>query len=168
MKKKWINPVELLEILPFSKPTLYRRLKDGTIPCIRIGGRIFIDEEELDEILKPKVGVYKIRVGGYCLSVTAEEILQLILDFAARAERIERKVDALLEGQDSSEFVTVSDIAREVGRTRQWVHVNPWILPGPADIDGKPKQWLRAKWDQHKQDLFDLLRIGDHSNHIHG
>jgi len=39
-KPKFLREPELLAIIPFSKPTLHRKVKDGTFPTpVRIGAR---------------------------------------------------------------------------------------------------------------------------------
>ncbi len=47
---------EFLNRLPFpvSKPTLYRWLRNGLIPSIRIGGKIFVEDVAIDEILESR------------------------------------------------------------------------------------------------------------------
>ena len=67
--------------------------------------------------------------------------------------RIEQKLDELLVRSQQSEFITIADISREVGRTKEWISRNPWVLPRPPDIEGRPKKWLRSRWEEYKKDL---------------
>ena len=48
----YVNAGDVLKRLPISKATLYRWLRNGIIPSIRIGGRVFIEKEALDRLLK--------------------------------------------------------------------------------------------------------------------
>jgi len=67
-------------------------------------------------------------------------------------------LEEVLEHDDGGDFITIAGIAKELGRTRQWIHTHPWVLPGPPDVDGKPKKWLREKWDEHKRGLPEAKR----------
>ncbi len=57
-----------------------------------------------------------------------------------------------------SEYVTLVDIAKELGLSRVWVWKNPWCLPGKPDIDSRPKKWLRTRWDEYKQNMAEHKR----------
>ena len=46
------SPSDLLRKLPLSKSTLYRLIKDGTIPAAKVGRRFLVDEKELMEVLE--------------------------------------------------------------------------------------------------------------------
>ena len=77
----------------------------------------------------------------------------ILEDLIEGQARIEQKLDELLEKSQQSKFITIKDISQEVGRTKEWISRNPWVLPGPPDIEGKPKKWLRSKWDEYKKNL---------------
>ncbi len=67
--------------------------------------------------------------------------------------RIEQKLNELLVRSQQSQFITIAGISREVGRTKEWISRNPWVLPGPPDIEGRPKKWLRSRWEEYKKNL---------------
>jgi excisionase family DNA binding protein len=41
---------QALKILSISRPTIYRRIKDGDIPSVRLGGRILIPAVFFEEL----------------------------------------------------------------------------------------------------------------------
>src|SRR5262249_37086658 len=49
MDKLLLRPIEAAEILGMGRSRLYALLKDGTIPCIRIGGSVRISVSALQE-----------------------------------------------------------------------------------------------------------------------
>jgi excisionase family DNA binding protein len=42
---------EVLELLPISRASLYRRIKDGALPMRKVGGRTFILKTDLERLL---------------------------------------------------------------------------------------------------------------------
>ena len=58
---EFFTPDILSAVLPVSKSTLYRALRQGTIPCLRVGKRFILSrthlERWLEESLRNK-GVY--------------------------------------------------------------------------------------------------------------
>ena len=45
---------EARQVLPLSRTTFYQRVADGTIPSVRIGGKILIPRKALEEALQPE------------------------------------------------------------------------------------------------------------------
>jgi len=77
-------------------------------------------------------------------------LLEQLID---RVTKIEHTLDQLVENTTSSDFITIAGIAKDIGRGKEWISRNPWVLPGPPDLDGKPKQWLRSRWNEYKKGL---------------
>jgi len=50
-EKRTYTVAEVVEILGVSRITVLRRIKDGTIPSIRLGRRVLIPAEYVDELL---------------------------------------------------------------------------------------------------------------------
>ncbi len=48
MGKPYLTPEDLRELLPYSLPVIYRELKAGTIPSIRLGRRYMIPTAAFD------------------------------------------------------------------------------------------------------------------------
>ena len=48
--KKFYSPKELERILDASSSTIARRLRDGPIPFVKLGGRILIPTSFIDEL----------------------------------------------------------------------------------------------------------------------
>ena len=46
---------QALAILNVSRPTLYRHIKNGKIPAVRLGGRVLIPADFFDELLSRAV-----------------------------------------------------------------------------------------------------------------
>jgi len=53
---RWISIAELIKRSTLSRATIVRRIRDGSIPATRIGRRILIDAEFLNQ-LKKKVNL---------------------------------------------------------------------------------------------------------------
>lgn len=51
--------------------------------------------------------------------------------------------------------VSRSDIARELGRSYEWVRTHPWSQPnyGIPEVAGKTPRWRREIWDTWKVEL---------------
>jgi excisionase family DNA binding protein len=49
-KTRWLKPEEWLKENPglIGRDTFYQRLRDGGIPCVRVGRRILVREDVLD------------------------------------------------------------------------------------------------------------------------
>lgn len=50
--KSYLTRKELSEKFNLSLATIYRRMKDGTLPHFYIGRRVYFDENQLDDNLK--------------------------------------------------------------------------------------------------------------------
>jgi len=46
------TPAEVMEILQLGRSTVYDRLRDGTIPAVRVGRRLLIPRRALREMLE--------------------------------------------------------------------------------------------------------------------
>ena len=77
------------------------------------------------------------------------EDLQLFADVVRKT--IKEELDKAL----NSPTLTRSQIAKEIGRSREWLSRNPWALPqyGRPDIEGVPELWWRESWDEWRKDL---------------
>lgn len=53
-KLKAYNTKELLEILPIGRTMLYRMLRTGEIPSIKLGGKILVTHKTVEKILNAK------------------------------------------------------------------------------------------------------------------
>lgn len=51
---EFYTPAEVAEILKLSTKTVHRRIDDGTLRAVRIGGSIRIPAEVIDELLNPE------------------------------------------------------------------------------------------------------------------
>ncbi|MER3480881.1 MAG: DNA-binding protein [Meiothermus sp.] len=51
-ERRTYTVAEVVEILGVSRITVLRRVRDGTIPSIRLGRRVLIPAEYVDELLK--------------------------------------------------------------------------------------------------------------------
>ena len=49
-----LNADELVGILRVSRPTVYKYLREGTIPSVKVGRRILIPQKALDDFLNGK------------------------------------------------------------------------------------------------------------------
>ena len=49
-----LNAEELVPILRVSRPTVYKYLREGTIPSVKVGRRILIPQKALDQFLAGK------------------------------------------------------------------------------------------------------------------
>ena len=72
-----------------------------------------------------------------------------------RLERIEEKLDRLLEATPVRRFVDISWICAELGCSRDWLRSRLWILPafGVPDVSGTPKRWKLETWRSWSNDL---------------
>ena len=59
-----VSPAQLLELLPISRSGLYRMLRAGTIPSVRIGGRFLVDEGEVVAALESHRVAPEVRADG--------------------------------------------------------------------------------------------------------
>ncbi len=50
--QRLISPIDLLKKLPLSRSALYRLLRSGRLPCVRVCGRYVIDEAEVERWLE--------------------------------------------------------------------------------------------------------------------
>lgn len=48
--KMFLSRKEAAEVLNLSIPTISRRLSDGSIPCVRLGGRVLIPVEYIEQL----------------------------------------------------------------------------------------------------------------------
>ncbi|MBM6723799.1 helix-turn-helix domain-containing protein [Pseudoflavonifractor phocaeensis] len=58
---EFFTPDILSAVLPVSKSTLYRALRQGTIPCLRVGKRFILSRSHLERWLEESLrnkGVY--------------------------------------------------------------------------------------------------------------
>jgi excisionase family DNA binding protein len=49
---RWISIAELMKRSTLSRATIFRRIKDNSIPATRVGRRILIDVEFLNQLKK--------------------------------------------------------------------------------------------------------------------
>lgn len=64
---EFFTPDILSAVLPVSKSTLYRALRQGTIPCLRVGKRFILSRSHLERWLEESLrnkGVYVSWLGG--------------------------------------------------------------------------------------------------------
>ncbi|WP_199119268.1 helix-turn-helix domain-containing protein [Pedobacter sp. ASV28] len=55
--KKWIKSAEIIKLLGVSPGKLHTMRNNGTLPHVRIGGNIYYDQDEINQMLeKHKVG----------------------------------------------------------------------------------------------------------------
>jgi len=47
---KWLTVRQYMEVMPLSKPHVYRMLSEGKIPHTRIGRRVLIHPKAIEEI----------------------------------------------------------------------------------------------------------------------
>lgn len=52
--KTYLSVSQLCKKLPVSRALIYKLINNGTIPVHRLGGKILIAEDELEEVMKPK------------------------------------------------------------------------------------------------------------------
>jgi excisionase family DNA binding protein len=50
--RTYLTPPQVRDRLQLSERTVWRRLKDGTIPSVRVGRLVRIDEQELERALR--------------------------------------------------------------------------------------------------------------------
>lgn len=50
--KKWLKSTEVMELLKISPGTLQNFRVNGTLPYSKIGGMIYYDSEDINEVLK--------------------------------------------------------------------------------------------------------------------
>ena len=76
-------------------------------------------------------------------------------DFLPFKESIREVIKEELDKALNSPTLTRSQIAKEIGRSREWLSRNPWALPqyGRPDIEGVPELWWRESWDEWRKDL---------------
>lgn len=55
-QQEFLTVQEACALLRISKPTLYKRMEDGTIPVKRMGSRVLFDRAELIESVKKQGG----------------------------------------------------------------------------------------------------------------
>lgn len=53
---KILNQRDLLDILPFGKTKLYELLRNGVIPCVKVGRDYIITEDKLEEWVNKNLG----------------------------------------------------------------------------------------------------------------
>lgn len=77
------------------------------------------------------------------------KLVQTILEIAESQARIEAKQDAILEAL-RPDTMTRKVIARELGRSTEWIRTHPWALPNYSvpDVSGPPDLWHRATWQE--------------------
>jgi len=58
------------------------------------------------------------------------------------------------------DYVTIASIARDLGRSREWIRLRPWVLPnfGVPEMGRKPMKWKRATWERWKENLEEHRR----------
>jgi len=59
-------------------------------------------------------------------------------------QRLEAKVDRLLEAIPAREYITVKDISLMYGWSLSFINRNPWTMPnwGKSDFPGHERRWL--------------------------
>jgi excisionase family DNA binding protein len=50
--RPYYRPDELTKFLPVCRSVIYREMKSGTIPCMRVGKRIFVPKARFHEWLE--------------------------------------------------------------------------------------------------------------------
>lgn len=65
-------------------------------------------------------------------------------------QRLESKVDRLLEAVPAREYITVKDIAVEHGWSISFINRNPWTMPnwGKSDYPGHERRWMKETAEQ--------------------
>ena len=52
--RRGLSIPEACEILGVSRATIYRRINDGSVRVVRLGGRVIVPSTEIDRILSPE------------------------------------------------------------------------------------------------------------------
>lgn len=52
MEKKFLTPDEFIAQVPVGKSTLYRYIRAGQVPSVKICGRVFIPASYLEAVLR--------------------------------------------------------------------------------------------------------------------
>ena len=65
-------------------------------------------------------------------------------------QRLEEKVDLLLEAVPAREYITIKDIARKHGWSISFINRNPWTMPnwGKSDYPGHERRWMNETANQ--------------------
>lgn len=87
------------------------------------------------------------------MTFTREELSQF-------EEVVRSVVREELANSQKSEFVTMEEIASDLCRSREWVRIHPWSMPnfGVPDVNSRPKQWRRDRWEEWKKELEEHRR----------
>lgn len=49
--RRWITPTEVADYLRLDRSTVYRMLRSGTLPSVRLGGSVRVPRKELLRVL---------------------------------------------------------------------------------------------------------------------
>jgi len=81
--------------------------------------------------------------------------LEKITEIAPRLDRLEKKLDSLIDATPVRQFIDTEWICAELGCSRDWIRSRPWMLPnfGNPDITGRPRRWKCITWETWKSDL---------------
>jgi len=85
--------------------------------------------------------------------------IELSEETKSQLDRIEELLRQVLD-QGRPSYITMKEIAGELGVAYETVSRNPWMMPnyGQSEFGERPRKWRRQSWEAWKREIEDRKR----------